>query len=691
MGQQSAPHLRSELQTHFSAIGRANIERYRVMTNMLNRLFARIPWNTIALTLERFLWTAVYIGGLFPWQRSYNFVKPIFRFFGKGLRVLAWPLTSWVAMPIWGRVRPRLVRMGLVSSEPLFPWKQLFFVGKPFWVGNQARTAWWHLAGILTLMFGNIGMNYMLTRVPGWFNDAVLDGAKTHSMEGVMLALAWWVGVIIAAMPVGVFYGWLRTRLGIVWRLWLTSELLGLYLNHRAYMQLNGMPEIDNTDQRMTQDVDGYCNQVVNLFISLLDAFVTVATFASVLYFISGQLTLIVIGAAAFGSLAVFWIGRKLPSYSFRQSKSEADLRSVLQSARREAEALALYHGEEFATRQAMTGLNSVGEVLKDIMNTWRNISMFNTVYNQVVPLIPSLIVATLFVQGGVNDFGRIAAATGAFMAVYNGLTVFGQQFGTIASLKAVTGRLAVLKQALLDIGAQQPPPGDYITFEEGDQIAFKGVTVRTGYLDKRVSIENLTLDVTMNLAVLGPNGSGKGHFAKAIAGLWPFGTGTLTRPPSKDVLFLTAEPFLPTSTLRDVLTFAIEGGDKPSDDRLREVLNMVELRELEKTAGGFDAEQNWKAVLPLASQQRLSLARMVLVRPKYAVIHQATSALEDEIVQMLYTVLRTNGTRYITTATSIDVVKYHDAVLELDGSGAWKIFPADQYKKPGWKRFLGL
>jgi putative ATP-binding cassette transporter len=162
---------------------------------------------------------------------------------------------------------------------------------------------------------------------------------------------------------------------------------------------------------------------------------------------------------------------------------------------------------------------------------------------------------------------------------------------------------------------------------------------------------------------------------------MWPYGSGKLILPPATQIMFLSREPYLPTVTLRKLLVFGC--CEQPTDERLQQVLDMVELRELVTKAGGFDTVQSWKQVLSLAEQQRLSLARIV----------QATSALEQEIEDLLYAVLTTIGTLAISTSTGAELASKHKWVLELSGAGDGeaKLYPAEQYKKPGWKRFLRL
>jgi putative ATP-binding cassette transporter len=414
--------------------------------------------------------------------------------------------------------------------------------------------------------------------------------------------------------------------------------------------------------------------------------------FASVLFFMSGVLTMTVVLYAAFGSAMVLWLGKDLPGINFNQVKTEADLRSRLQEAKQNADSLAMYRGEEVAKEQAESGLNNVMGTLYQLMNVNCRISLFTNMYNQLMPLIPAAIIAYLFIKGKPGlEFGQIGQAGVAFTYVFNGLTFLIAQYGGISNFRAVTNRLGAFWETLNEMGTEQLPPGQYIEVIEGDHIEFDKLTVLNGYLEKKPILSEFSFKVDGNLLITGPNGAGKGQFARALARMWPYGSGKLILPPANQIMFLSREPYLPTVTLRKLLVFGC--CEQPSDERLQQVLDMVELRELVTKAGGFDTVQSWKQVLSLEEQQRLSLARIVLVRPKYAVVDQATSALEQEIEDLLYAVLTTIGTLAISTSTGAELASKHKWVLELSGAGDGeaKLYPADQYKKPGWKRFLGL
>jgi len=634
----------------------------------IKALFGLIPWAWLGKVL-----TPV---GKFLWMIVYNrFTIPVWT-----------KLASWVA--------------------PIFPWNYLFAVGKPFWVSESRGKAVALLGGILALMFGNLFMQYLLSKAPGAFNNAVL----IRSEHDFIWALVIWVGTILAMTPVNVFYGMLRTQLGIEWRQWLSTSMYEAYYSHRAYLKLKGRADIDNPDQRMSQDIDSFCNNVVGIFIAFLDAAVNVCLFTGVLFYLSRWLPAGAVLAAAIGSGIAFYLGRNLPGLNFQLSKTEADLRGALRSSATYAEALALYRGEKIAKKQAVQGIGHVRDTLYGMMYLYMRWNLFTVFYNSFVPLVPTAVMAYLYINGSLTDFGKVSQAGPAFMNVYNGLSVLVGQFGALAALRAVSNRLGPLVEALKEAGVDKFPEGKFIKVTEGPDFLFKKTTIRTNYLSEndpddkfgRVAVADLDLELPkgMWLMITGPNGAGKGAVAKAMAGTNNAGSGEMQRPPSNQVMYLNQDPYLPKCTLRDYLLS--ECTDNPTDEHMTQVLIAVGLQGtpehpglMDKIGklGGFDTEQDWKEVLTIVEQQRLGLARIMLTRPEYVIVDQATSALEQENVDLFYALLRGFGSTVISTAVDAKLASKHSKVLELQGDakGGWQLFDGDKYNKPSWKSFLGL
>lgn len=565
-----------------------------------------------------------------------------------------------------------------IQNMVSLPWKRLYKIGKPFWVSDMKWIALAHLAGVLLLMFANTAMALYVNKTAGAFFTSIEQRSTVHFYHYLLL----YVGAILALTPIQVGYGWLKTRLGLVWRKWMSANMMTGYLTNRAYYKMLREEGLDNPDQRMTQDVDAFCNTSVTLFISILDSLVNVVSFAALLWALSPLLTGVVFVYAALGSAAVLWIGRRLSQLNFQQVKTEADLRFGLAEIRREAESIAFYRAEGLVNAQARTRLDSVIQTLMSIMNLWRNVSLFTTPYNHLVSLIPAALIAPLYFDHHVQ-FGDITQATMAFGMVFGGATFLINQFGGISNFTATINRLGTFIEVVEASGVERLPPTKRIDVQDGDAIMFNDVTVLTPDLARPV-VFNLNVEVKpgMGLLICGPDGSGKTQLARTLAGLANAGKGTLVRPTDANMMFLTATPFLPNLTLRQALCYT-DGVLCQDDARLLQVLTLVGLGDLAIRASGLDMEQNWRQMLSVSEQQRLQLARVILRQPKYVVMDDATTALEAENERLLYALLASFGAVVVSAGAPARLQKYHTHVLELAGDGTWLLVPADKYTPP--------
>jgi putative ATP-binding cassette transporter len=556
-------------------------------------------------------------------------------------------------------------------------------VGKPFWVSEAKMTGFLHLGLVLAFLAANAGVAYFINKTSGAWMDAI----QSKNKDDFFYYLACYAGLILLATPIQVFYGYFRTRLALVWRRWLSTSLFVGYFSNLAYLKLTRDKTMDNPDQRMAQDVDSFCNSSVGLFISLIDAVVNVVMFAGVLYMLSGTLTLTVIAYSAIGSIIVIWVGKALVNLTNMQMKTEADLRFGLAEVRREAETVALYRGEELAQSQAKTRLGRVIDTLMSIMNVNRNIQLFTAAYYMFVPIIPAAIIAPLYFDGSVA-FGDISRATGAFQAVFNGATILIGQFGGITAFAAIINRLGSFREAVDASGVEQLPPGKYIEVTEGAEVVFDKVTITTPETGRNLIVDlALSVQKGKSMLVTGPDGSGKSSLLRVLTGIWSSGSGKLQRPATDEVLFLDKSPYLPPMTLREALCFPVKT-TPCADERLQQILNLVDLGDLPKKVGGFEIEQNWRETLSPSQQQRLALARVINLKPKYVIIDEASAALEAENEKLLYQLLTTIGATFVSAGNGNTLAKYHTQVLELAGDGSWKLYPASEYQPKTWRSF---
>jgi putative ATP-binding cassette transporter len=401
-----------------------------------------------------------------------------------------------------------------------------------------------------------------------------------------------------------------------------------------------------------------------------MNGVLAVLSFSGVLWIISPLLFGVALGYATLGTLATIYLGRPLIGLNYRQSDQEANFRSDLIHVRENAESVALLLREGRLTARLLRRIDGLANNFRRITSVNRNLGFFTTGYNYLIQIIPTLIVAPLFIRGQI-EFGVITQSAMAFAQLLGAFSLIVNQFQSISSFAAVIARLSALAEAV-----ERGPPSnrtELTTVEIDDRIAFQGLTLFSPD-DGREMIKNLTADIPRGtrLLIVGPNEVARVALFRATAGVWLAGAGTIVRPPLNAIMFLPQRPYLPPGTLRELLLRTGQEQIIP-DDRITTALHDAGLDAVLTRAGGLDAEHDWPAILSLGDQQQLALTRLILARPAFAVLDRVSATLKPAQVRQALRRLDENSITYITLAEDAESVEMYDAVLEIEAEGAWR------------------
>jgi len=322
--------------------------------------------------------------------------------------------------------------------------------------------------------------------------------------------------------------------------------------------------------------------------------------------------------------------------------------------------------------RQVLTNWNGV-------LSWQRNLTLFKVGYDYAIIVVPMVLTAPLFFAGHA-DVGAVFQAGTSFGRVLGALSVFVGQFMLIAELAASVQRLGAFNE-ILDQRNDRKCPSDEeceITRVSNLQggLAADNLTVLTPDRKRRLmSAISFRIAAGDRLIITGPSGVGKSSLLKAIAGLWNAGSGRILAPQAEDVLFLPQKPYMPLGTLRDQLTYPGRG-QTPTDEELIELLRIVNLAEFVERFG-LDEVHPWSDTISLGEQQRIAFLRMLIARPKLAILDEATSSLDSANESRLYDLVTASGITVVSVAHRSELLKHHNRVLELGGDGNWKFAPA--------------
>jgi putative ATP-binding cassette transporter len=558
----------------------------------------------------------------------------------------------------------------------LAAWRQFLSVAKPYWLGDERWRAWGLLLLLIALMLVETEVAVMLNNQTGEMTSALAgkDGDRFwHSVRTCLFILAF-------AIPAYAFYYYMRDVFANLWRRWLTNRFLDGYLKERKYYELGSDNEIDNPDQRISEDINTFTGRSINFLLIFLGSIMQLIAFSSVLWSISHLLVGVLTIYATVGTvIALYFFGTPLIRLNFWQLQREADFRFSLMRLRENAESIAFYRGEGQERAYINNRFDKLFHNFARLIKKQRTLNLFQRTFSQLTLVLPGVMLAERVLSGEL-EVGQAVQAAGAFTAVLGAVGVIVDNFESLSRFVAGTERLQTLSKLVLPSAPQTVASTPSIQTRSGEQFALESLTLHPPY-SERVLIKELSLVLKPGDALLitGESGCGKSSLLRAIAGLWHTGSGVIHHPPLEDCFFLPQQPYLQTGTLRSQLIYPSVDLDL-SDDELLEILAKVHLPYLAGQVGGLDAIHDWGKLLSVGEQQRLAFGRLLLHKPKVAFLDEATSALDSSNERSLYGRLRENGTTLISIAHLAAVLRHHTHVLRLTGDGGWELHEANDY-----------
>lgn len=235
---------------------------------------------------------------------------------------------------------------------------------------KESKNGRWLFAGMIILTLLNSGVSVAFSYVGKDFWNAL----NSKDQEQFYTMMFRYAGALLVGSPVSVFYSFQREKLAVAWREWMTDRVLQLYSSNRVYYALERGSEIDNPDQRITEDVRSFTAFSLQLFLTMATSLIDLVSFSFILYSIQPQLFGTIIGYSLFGTLTTTALGKKLIGLNYKKLQKEADFRYSLVRIRENAESIAFYAGEDIETKEVSKRLAKVIDNKKDIIVAQRNL-----------------------------------------------------------------------------------------------------------------------------------------------------------------------------------------------------------------------------------------------------------------------------------------------------------------------------
>ena len=548
-----------------------------------------------------------------------------------------------------------------------------YFRSEDKWAGRGL------LAAVIAIELTVVFLTVLFNRWNNVFYNALQEHNQavfTYQIGYFCVLAAFWIGLKVYQLYLN---QWLQIR----WRRWMTARYLGGWLHEANHyrMQLLG-DAADNPDQRIAEDTQRFVEQTLALGIGLLSAVVTLASFIVILWDLSNQAPLHLFGKdipipgylvwgaliyALLGTLLTHLIGRPLVALNFQQQRFEADFRFNLVRTRENAEQIALLRGEPVERMRLLSRFASVVNNWLGIMQRTKKLTAFTATYSQVSVIVPYVLIAPAFFAEKIQ-LGGMMQTVNAFSSVQDALSFFIASYRTLAEWQAVVARLSGFETATASAATLATSAIDVESSTGSTAIDLRQLLVKLPNGSPLVSADSFSLRGNERTLVTGPSGSGKSTLFRAIAGIWPFGTGSIAIPAKASLMMLPQRPYLPIGSLQAAIVYPADASAY-SSDQVRDALISVGLPKLASRIG---EEAHWNRMLSLGEQQRLGLARALLHAPQYLFLDEATASLDEASEAALYRLLeeRLPTTTIISIGHRSTLEAFHqrNVVLTRDG-----------------------
>ena len=551
-----------------------------------------------------------------------------------------------------------------------------------YWHSQEKWKARGLLAGVIALTLGQV---YMLVLLNGWNND-FYNALQQRAFESFWPLIGQFAGFAFLHIIFAVYAVYVRQILEIKWRNWMTDKYLDRWLEHQTYyrLQVAGQDDMDNPDQRIADDINSFVNLTLGLFVGVLKQATSLVAFVVILWNLSGSLdiplgdtVLSVPGYMVFvtliysvvGTWLAHKVGRKLIRLNYDQQRFEADFRFSMVRVRENSESVAFYGGEKpemqnFRERFALVIGNFWG-----LMKRTKLLNFYVNGYAQIAIIVPVLMCAPQYFNGTMQ-LGGFMQTISAFGRVQDALSYFVESYDSIAQYVAVIRRLGGFAGHMEEAEALTSS----FDFTRNTSNALQLWQMDIALPDGRQLAEKLSIAVPAGkrLLISGGSGAGKSTLLRAIAGIWPYGTGEISLPTGWRTMFLPQRPYLPLGSLRRAIYYP-QPVPENTDDNLT---GLLERFGLQKLAGQLDAVDDWSRILSLGEQQRLAFIRILLLRPDIVFLDESTSALDEPREAQAYEILHQMLPQMavVSVGHRSSLLNCHDKQLVLAGDGYWKL-----------------
>ncbi|MGC4393043.1 ABC transporter ATP-binding protein/permease [Agrobacterium sp. M50-1] len=558
--------------------------------------------------------------------------------------------------------------------------KRFWISARGFWSRRGDALAWPFSIGLLAMIGINVGFQYGINV----WNRGIFDAIEKRDASTVYFLASIFPPLVLGSVMIVTSQVYVRMRIQRRWRSWLTKVLVSRWIAHGRYYQLNLIDgDHQNPEARLSEDMRIATEAPVDFVAGVIAAFVSASTFIVVLWTIGGALTLPIGGAsmtipgflviaaviyALITSSSIALIGRNFVRVSEVKNQLEAEFRYTLTRVRENGESIALLGGEEEERSDLDNRFRNVRQQWKQMAQQYMRTTVVSHGSMLIAPVVPLLLCAPKFLDGSMS-LGQVMQAASAFTIVQSAFGWLVDNYPRLADWNACARRVASLMMSLdgLERAEQSEKLGRIVRGEtEGEtMLSLKDVSVSLGDGTAVVKETDVEIGRGERVLVAGESGSGKSTLVRAIAGLWPWGGGSVSFRAGSRLFMLPQRPYIPSGTLRRAVCYP-QAAESWTFEEIGEALDKVGLGHLRDKV---EEEAPWDQTLSGGEKQRLTFARLLLNNPDIIVMDEATAALDEKSQdRMMQTVIdELPDATIISVAHRAELEAFHSRKITLE------------------------
>ncbi len=472
------------------------------------------------------------------------------------------------------------------------------------------------LGAVIGIELSVVAINVILNQ---WYNR-FYNALQERDWNAFVNLILFFCAIAAVYTVIVVYQNYLNRWLQMRWRRYMTQTYLRQWLNTANHyrMQLLG-DAADNPDQRIAEDLQSFVDMTLAIGIGLLSSIVTLCSFLVILWNLSEKAPLRVAGIdiaipgylvwaalvyAVIGTALTHLFGWRLIPLNFQQQRYEADFRFNLVRTRENSEQIAALHGEAAERERHSSRFGLIVDNWMAIMRRQKKLMFFTQSYTQASTIFPYLMASPAYFAGAMQ-LGDLMQTASAFNSVQSALSYFVSSYQAIAQYQAVVQRLVGFEAAIVagrEV-ALKPPAVEVLPRAGAGAITIDRLNVRLPNGEPLVDAEHVVLSPGERVLVTGPSGAGKSTLFRALAGIWPFGSGRVTVPEDAKILLLPQRPYFPVASLAAAVSYPAKLGTF-DNARIAEVIAAVGLPEWSNQA------RRRSALEPHAVARRATAAR---------------------------------------------------------------------------------